>query len=109
VLAVAAVLLVATQPALAHAAEPATSVLAQGQTSGQVEQLIQRATNWLTGLLAALASLYVVMAGVRYLCSGGKPAEVAHAKEALKSAGIGYGIAALAQLVVQILTELVGQ
>jgi hypothetical protein len=46
--------------------------------------------------------------GVRYVMAGGEPGEIEKAKLAIKSAGIGYGLAALAPLVVTILRGIVG-
>ncbi|HZD14705.1 MAG TPA: pilin [Pseudonocardiaceae bacterium] len=106
---VAVLLLVGAGPAVAHAAEPAIRVLAQGQTGGQVQQLIERATTWLTALLAALATLFLTLGGIRYILANGNPSEVEHAKQAFRSAGIGYALAALAPLIVNILTELVAR
>lgn len=106
----AVLLLAGAEPALAHAAEPTVSaVLAQGQTGGQVEQIIDRATDWLMALLAALATLFLTIGGIRYILANGNPSEVEHAKQALRNAGIGYGLAALAPLIVDILAELVAR
>lgn len=63
---------------------------------------------WLVGILAALATLFLTIGGIRYLAAGGDPAEVERAKTALKSAAIGYALAALAPLLVSILQSVVG-
>ena len=63
---------------------------------------------WLVGILAALATLFLTIGGIRYLTAGGDPAEVERAKTALKSAAIGYALAALAPLLVSILRSIVG-
>lgn len=63
---------------------------------------------WLIGLLAGLATLFLTIGGIRYLTAGGDPAEVERAKTALKSAAIGYALAALAPVVVSILQSVVG-
>lgn len=97
---------VAAEPTVQLAAQV---VLAQGQTSGQVQQLIDRATDWITGLLAALATLFLTIGAVRYIFANGNTSEIEHAKQAVKSAAVGYAFAALAPLIVQILSELVGQ
>jgi len=55
---------------------------------------------WLVGLLVALATLLLTIGGVRYLLAGGDPGEVQRAKNTLKYAAIGYGVAALAPLLV---------
>ncbi|MBB5157418.1 hypothetical protein BJ970_004952 [Saccharopolyspora phatthalungensis] len=64
--------------------------------------------NWLMGILAGLATVFLTVGGVRYVMAGGEPGEVEKAKQAFKSAGIGYGLAALAPLVVTILRGIVG-
>jgi hypothetical protein len=63
---------------------------------------------WMVGILAALATLFLTVGGIRYLAAGGDPAEVERAKTALKSAAIGYALAALAPLLISILQSVVG-
>jgi Type IV secretion system pilin len=63
---------------------------------------------WLIGLLVGLASLLLTIAGVRYLLSGGDPNQIERAKGALKAALWGYGLAALAPVVVTVLQHIVG-
>lgn len=70
--------------------------------------VIDNLRNWLVGLLAALATLFLTVGGLRYLTAGGDPSQVEKAKTALKSAAIGYALAALAPLLVSILASLVG-
>ncbi|ONH34210.1 hypothetical protein BL254_17475 [Protofrankia sp. BMG5.30] len=64
--------------------------------------------NWIMGILAGLATVFLTVGGVRYILSGGEPGEVGKAKDAFKHAGWGYGLAALAPLAVEILKALVG-
>lgn len=63
---------------------------------------------WLVGILAALATLFLTVGGIRYLTAGGDPGQVERAKTALKSAAIGYALAALAPILVSILQSVVG-
>ena len=63
---------------------------------------------WLVGLLAGLATLFLTVGGVRYLLAGGDPGQVEKAKTALKSAAVGYALAALAPVLVGILRSVVG-
>lgn len=70
--------------------------------------VIDALRNWLVGLLAAVATLFLTIGGLRYLTAGGDPVQVERAKTALKSAAIGYALAALAPLLVSILTSVVG-
>ncbi|WP_433466987.1 pilin [Spirillospora sp. CA-128828] len=60
-----------------------------------LNEVINRITRWLVGLLVALATLFLTVGGIRYLLAGGDPGEVGKAKDTLKYAAIGYGVAAL--------------
>ncbi|UJW36383.1 pilin [Saccharothrix sp. AJ9571] len=91
--------------ATADSAQGATHVLALAQT---VSEVFDNIRNWLVGILAGLATVFLTVGGVRYLMAGGDPGEVEKAKQAFKSAGWGYGLAALAPLVVEILRGIVG-
>ena len=98
VAAVTVVLVVAVAPpAFADAGSAATSL----------NSVIDNLRNWLVGILAAVATLFLTVGGLRYLTAGGDPTQVEKAKTALKSAAIGYALAALAPLLVSILASLV--
>jgi hypothetical protein len=71
-------------------------------------QVINNLRNWLVGLLVAIATLMATIGGLRLLLSGGDPGEVAKGKYALRSAAIGYSLAALAPLAVEILRAIIG-
>ncbi len=70
--------------------------------------VIDNVRDWLTGLLAALATVFLIWGGVRYMTAGGNPAALEQAKEAIRSAAIGYAMAALAPLAVNIIKRVVG-
>jgi hypothetical protein len=70
--------------------------------------VISNLTNWIVGILAGVATLFLTIGGLRYLTAGGDPGQVEKAKIALKSACIGYALAILAPLLVSILASLVG-
>ncbi|WP_165777685.1 pilin [Amycolatopsis antarctica] len=89
----------------ADSAQASTHVLAIASSVGQVFDNIR---NWLVGILAGLATVFLTVGGVRYLMAAGDPGEVEKAKQSFKSAGWGYGLAALAPLVVEILRGIVG-
>jgi hypothetical protein len=76
--------------------------------AGSVDQVLTNLRNWIMGILAGLATVFLTIGGVRYVMAGGDPGEVEKAKTAFKSAGWGYAGAALAPLVVQILQGIVG-
>lgn len=95
--------LTAVLAAAAYAA-PGQGVLA----AASINQVIHNIQAWLTGILAAVATLFLVVGGVRYLMAGGDPGEVERAKQSLKSAAIGYGLAVLAPVLVQLVGQWVG-
>ncbi|MFF4503001.1 pilin [Streptomyces sp. NPDC001401] len=88
----------------AQAAEPG-QVLALAKS---VNAVLDNIRNWIMGILAGLATVFLSLGGVRYVMAGGDPGEVEKAKTAFKSAGWGYGLAALAPMVVEILKGIVG-
>jgi Type IV secretion system pilin len=70
--------------------------------------VVSNLTDWLVGILAGVATLFLTIGGLRYLTAGGDPVQVEKAKTALKSAAIGYALAVLAPLIVSILASVVG-
>lgn len=102
VVALALVLTASTVTATAHAD---TVVLA---IADSVTTVLNNIRNWLMGILAGLATVFLSIGGVRYVMGGSDPGEVEKAKTAFKSAGWGYALAALAPLVVEILKGIVG-
>ena len=97
VVAVSVVLVVAIAP-------PAFA--ATGSAATSLTSVIDNLRNWLVGILAAVATLFLTVGGLRYLMAGGDPGQVEKAKTALKSAAVGYALAALAPLLVSILASL---
>ncbi|MHB1927823.1 MAG: pilin [Acidimicrobiales bacterium] len=91
-------------PAAAATGHGVLAVAGPPSLTGVIDAL----RNWLVGLLAAVATLFLTIGGLRYLTAGGDPVQVERAKTALKSAAIGYALAALAPLLVSILTSVVG-
>ena len=91
--------------ALPAAAAPAP-MLDAAVTS--LNQVITNITVWIGTLLGGLATLLATVGGVRYLLANSDPAEVAKAKETLKGAAIGYGVAVLAPVLLVILKGFVG-
>jgi hypothetical protein len=80
----------------------------QGELAGDVGTVLDNIRNWIMGILAGLATVFLTIGGVRYVMASGDPGEVEKAKTCFKSAGWGYGLAALAPLVVEILKGIVG-
>jgi hypothetical protein len=86
-------------------AQDAQVVLAIAQS---VEEVLNNVRNWIVGILASLATVFLTIGGARYTMAGGDPGEVERAREALRAAAKGYALAALAPLVVEILKGIVG-
>ena len=63
---------------------------------------------WIMGILASVATLFLVLAGVYYATAGGDPQQVDKAKGAFKNALIGYGLAVLAPVLLQVVKGIVG-
>jgi hypothetical protein len=82
-----------------------TQVLA---LAGSVDQVLTNIRNWVMGILAGLATVFLSIGGVRRVLGGGDPGEHEKAKECFKAAAIGYCLAALAPLVVTVLRGIVG-
>jgi len=76
--------------------------------AGSIDQVLTNIRNWVMGILAGLATAFLTIGGVRYVMGGGDPGEIEKAKVSFKAAGIGYGLAALAPVVVTALQSIVG-
>jgi hypothetical protein len=71
--------------------------------AADLTSVIESIRNWVAGVLAALATLFLTVGGVRYLIAGGNPRAVEEGKAAIRSALMGYALAALAPMFVDIL------
>ena len=100
----ATVLLMLSVPAAAYADTDVPVFLA----ANSLPQVIANLQTWIMGILAALATLFLVLAGVYWATAGGDPAQVDKAKGALKNALVGYGLAALAPILLQVVRGIVG-
>ncbi len=103
-----AVLTTATVAAALIAASPVFAADPTYLAVNTIPQVLDEATKWLMGILAAIATLFLTIGGVRYVTAGGDPGEVEKAKGAFKSAGVGFALAALAPIVVGILKSILG-
>jgi hypothetical protein len=70
--------------------------------------VLDNATKWVVGILAALATFFFTLGGARYLAAGGDPSEVERAKSSLRSAGYGYALALLAPVILNVLKSILG-
>jgi hypothetical protein len=71
-------------------------------------EVITGIRNWVIGILASIATLFLVLAGVYWATAGGDPAQVDKAKGALRNALVGYGLAVLAPVLLQVVQGIVG-
>lgn len=99
-------LLVALLILFASADRAGAEVLRAAPTD--LNQVITNLRDVIVGLLVGLATLFATIGGVRYILAGGDPSEVEAAKKTLKYAAIGYGVAALAPGLVELLKQIVG-
>jgi hypothetical protein len=100
----ATVALMLSVPAAAYADAGQPTILA----ANDLPTVIGNLRGWVMGILAAVATLFLVLAGVYWATAGGDPAQVDKAKGALKNALIGYGLAVLAPILLQIVQGIVG-
>jgi len=82
----------ATAPTAASAAPDGPQMLAVND----LPTVITNLQNWIVGILAAVATLFLVIGFARYMTAGGDPSEAERAKGAFKAAAIGYAGALLA-------------
>jgi hypothetical protein len=93
---------------------PAAALTSAPLTVGPVlavddlETVVDRATAWLIGILATVATFFLTLGGAKYLAAGGDPSEVERAKTSLKNAGVGYALALLAPVILDILQAILG-
>jgi hypothetical protein len=76
--------------------------------AGDLNQVIDNIRVWVTGLLAALATLLLMIGGVRYLLAGGDPGAHERAKGSIRGALVGYALALLAPVLTTLVQHLVG-
>src|SRR5438552_7377430 len=85
--------MVASTAAAVMAGAPAYAGPPNPDPTKQLTTILGNTTAWLMGILAAVATLFLTVGGVRYLIAGGDPGEIERAKAAFKSAGLGYALA----------------
>jgi hypothetical protein len=73
-----------------------------------LEQVINNLRFWIMGIVAGIATLFLVVGGLRYITAGGDPSEIERAKGNLKSALLGYALAVLAPILLTILQSILG-
>ena len=73
-----------------------------------IPQVIDGITGWIMGIIALVATMFLVIGGLRYMAAGGDPAQVEQAKGNFKSALIGYALAVLSPVILQVLQGIIG-
>jgi hypothetical protein len=86
------------------AAAPAPDVL----VAKTIPEVVDSLKLWIMGILAAVATLFLVIGGLRYMTAGGDPAQAEQAKGNLTSALLGYALAVLAPVILQVLQGILG-
>lgn len=94
--------LIALVAALMLAAAPAAFA------ASDLNEVIDNLRLWLAGLLAALATLFLMIGGVRYLFAAGDPGGLERAKGSIRAALIGYALALLAPVLASLVRRIVG-
>ena len=73
-----------------------------------IPEVIDGLKLWIMGILAAVATLFLVIGGLRYMTAGGDPAQAEQAKGNFKAALAGYALAVLAPVILQVLQGILG-
>jgi heme/copper-type cytochrome/quinol oxidase subunit 2 len=73
-----------------------------------INDVIAGITGWIMGILALVATMFLVIGGLRYMAAGGDPAQVEQAKGNVRSALVGYALAVLAPVILQVLQGIIG-
>ena len=73
-----------------------------------IPQVIDGITGWVMGILALVATMFLAIGGLRYMAAGGDPAQLEQAKGNFKSALVGYALAVLSPVILQVLQGILG-
>lgn len=79
-----------------------------GGGPNSIAEVISNITGWVMGIIALVATMFLVIGGLRYMAAGGDPAQVEQAKGNVKSALIGYALAVLSPVILQVLQSILG-
>ena len=90
------------------AAVPVVSHAAGALAVKTLPQVVDGLKTWIMGILAAVATLFLVIGGLRYMTAAGDPAAVEQAKGSFKAALVGYSLAVLAPVILQVLQGILG-
>jgi hypothetical protein len=100
----AVVLASVTAATLVFLLDDAATALAAPQPGSpeSIEAVVNNIRTWLVALLAAVATLFLTIGGLRLMWANGDPGEAEKGKAALKSAAVGYALALLSPLIVTV-------
>lgn len=87
-------------------ADPAAAAPTPPPAVNDLGTVVDNLRFWIMGIIGAVATLFLCIGGARYLMAGGDPSEIERAKGSFKSAGVGYGLALLAPVVLSILNSI---
>jgi hypothetical protein len=73
-----------------------------------LQEVVDNLRLWIMGIIAAVATLFLVVGGLRYITAGGDPSQIEQAKGNLKSALLGYALAVLAPILLTVLQGILG-
>ncbi|MEV4517133.1 pilin [Dactylosporangium sp. NPDC049525] len=100
---VVTVLIVAATAVPAWAAPPADP-----NPTARITAIITNITNWVTGILIGIATLFLTVGGLRRMTAGGDPAEIEKSNSAFKNSLQGYALAVLAPVLLGIVKGWIG-
>lgn len=98
------VLLILSVPVAAFADTSDPVVLA----ANSLPVVINNLRNWLIGILVSVATLFLVWAGFLWATAAGDPTQIDKAKAAFRNALLGYAMAVLAPIFLQVVQGIVG-
>jgi hypothetical protein len=73
-----------------------------------INEVLSGITGWIVGISALVATMFLTIAGLRLMSAGGDSSNVELAKGNFRSALIGYAIAILAPVFLQVLKSIIG-
>jgi len=79
-----------------------------GAAPKSINDVISGITGWIMGILALVATMFLVIGSLRYMTAGGDPTQTEQAKSNFKSALIGYALAVLSPVILQVLQGILG-
>jgi Type IV secretion system pilin len=76
---------------------------------GNIAEILNRVRDMLMLVIGSLALVMLTVGGVRYVIAGGDSKDVEAAKQTIKHALLGIGVAILAPVLIQLIKTILGQ